>query len=308
MTKQILSSEEQILSISEVGAILLKPYHENITLPDANLPVKAFIRTCSTEIIQAHPHWHQMMELLYIYKGSADQQLNHTISRVNEGDVVIIGSGDIHSTYTLPGPLCQILVIQIDRSILDIPLVSDLSVNLVFDSIEYPLPLSFETKSGPEIRDCMIRLYTEFKNKEKGYNLLVRGIVIEIIGLLVRYFSHLIRSKADIKLMSKARELLLHTFTLVETRYSEKITLLDAAIASSFSVPHFCRLFKMATGMTFMEYLSYYRVKKAIPMIDSKNSITKIAMDTGFGSIITFNRTFKRYIRMTPTEYLLANK
>ena len=56
--------------------------------------------------------------------------------------------------------------------------------------------------------------------------------------------------------------------------------------------------------MTLNEYLNSVRVKKAEEyLLDMDISITEAAYMSGFNSIQTFNRVFKKIKGCTPTEY-----
>ncbi|WP_378183375.1 helix-turn-helix domain-containing protein [Aquimarina sp. SS2-1] len=52
------------------------------------------------------------------------------------------------------------------------------------------------------------------------------------------------------------------------------------------------------------EYIRQHKIKKAIPLIlDSSNSLTEIAYETGFSDQSHFNRVFKSYFEMNPSFY-----
>ncbi|MCI6995217.1 MAG: AraC family transcriptional regulator [Eubacterium sp.] len=56
--------------------------------------------------------------------------------------------------------------------------------------------------------------------------------------------------------------------------------------------------------MTFYEYLNQKRVAKAEELlITTDQSVTEIAMNSGFSSISSFNRTFKSLKGCSPTVY-----
>lgn len=58
------------------------------------------------------------------------------------------------------------------------------------------------------------------------------------------------------KLVSKAKE-------YIQDRFSDRISLDEAAQAVNASTRHFCKVFKRATGITFTDYLARVRVEKA---------------------------------------------
>ncbi|HEX3021454.1 MAG TPA: AraC family transcriptional regulator, partial [Lachnospiraceae bacterium] len=90
----------------------------------------------------------------------------------------------------------------------------------------------------------------------------------------------------------------------IDNHYMHDITLESVAAFAGFSKYHFTRLFKQYTDATFYDYLSYKRIKVAQDLLSKPElSITEIAFQSGFATISTFNRIFKRLIGCTPTDY-----
>jgi AraC-like DNA-binding protein len=90
----------------------------------------------------------------------------------------------------------------------------------------------------------------------------------------------------------------------ISERFQERITLDEAAQAVNASTRHFCKVFKLATGITFTDYLARTRVEKAKHLLQNPHlRVSEIAFETGFDSISQFNRSFKRIIGMSPTQY-----
>jgi AraC-like DNA-binding protein len=90
----------------------------------------------------------------------------------------------------------------------------------------------------------------------------------------------------------------------VARHQSESITLEEIASALNVSKFHFCRQFKLATGLTFVEYLSRVRIEKAKILLHNKKlRSTEIAYEVGFQSLTHFNRIFRKLVGHSPTEY-----
>lgn len=84
----------------------------------------------------------------------------------------------------------------------------------------------------------------------------------------------------------------------------EDLNLEDLAAKSGFSKYYFSRLFKQITGMSFVDYLNACRISNVEKLLtDPANSLTDIAMETGFNNISTFNRVFKKHKNCTPSEF-----
>jgi AraC-like DNA-binding protein len=84
----------------------------------------------------------------------------------------------------------------------------------------------------------------------------------------------------------------------------EAIKLEQIARALNVSTFHFCRRFKLETGLTFVEYLSRIRIEQAkLLMQNTHLRISEIAYEIGFQSLTHFNRTFRKLVGTSPTEY-----
>jgi AraC-like DNA-binding protein/ligand-binding sensor protein len=90
----------------------------------------------------------------------------------------------------------------------------------------------------------------------------------------------------------------------VASHHSEPISLEQIAQALNVSEFHFCRTFKRATGLTFMDYLSRVRIEKAkVLLSDKRLRVSEIAYEAGFQTITHFNRIFRKLVGFSPTEY-----
>ena len=84
----------------------------------------------------------------------------------------------------------------------------------------------------------------------------------------------------------------------------DAIKLEQIARALNVSKFHFCRRFKLETGLTFVEYLSRGRIEQAKLLLHNKNMrVSEIAYEVGFQSLTHFNRTFRKLVGSSPTEY-----
>lgn len=90
----------------------------------------------------------------------------------------------------------------------------------------------------------------------------------------------------------------------VDEHYTQKISARALAEDLNISPEHFCRTFKQATGVRFTEYVARIRVAKAREqLVNSGQPVTQIAFTCGFQSLAQFNRMFKRFAGVCPTEY-----
>ncbi len=282
----------------------MKSNHENVDMPDKTFPIRVFLSSSADHHIFVHPHWHDEIEILYMVSGHAMQHINENVFPLMEGDLVIIGSNDVHATYTEQEGRHEILVLQLGIGLIkpmdliapESKWIDDFLHNMEFSS-SVPVP-----KEGGMV-DLLYAIQREAREKNPAFELFVKSSVYELIGMLAREYRQFSRKRSGMGEIDKSREMLQNTFQLIDAHYQRDLTLIQAAQASNLSVSHFCRLFKRFTGMTFKEYLTLFRISRAEALLMKDKSITEIAYASGFNSIDSFIRAFKRYKRCTPSSY-----
>jgi len=86
--------------------------------------------------------------------------------------------------------------------------------------------------------------------------------------------------------------------------FTEDITLADVARGAALSRFYFCRLFHREAGVPFHEYLNELRVARAqVLLADHHVTVTEVAYAVGFNDLSHFDRTFRRMVGLSPTEY-----
>jgi transcriptional regulator GlxA family with amidase domain len=90
----------------------------------------------------------------------------------------------------------------------------------------------------------------------------------------------------------------------IDAHLGEDVSLGEVAHAVNMSANYFSELFKKATGINFVDYVSRVRVEKTKHLLlDPRRHITEIAFDVGFKSLSQFNRVFHKHAGMSPREY-----
>jgi len=85
---------------------------------------------------------------------------------------------------------------------------------------------------------------------------------------------------------------------------AETMSLRQAAGISALSEAYFSSFFRQKVGVRFRDWRAHTQVRNAIVLLETRNhSITKVAMDAGFGDLRTFERAFKRHTGLTPRQF-----
>jgi AraC family transcriptional regulator len=91
---------------------------------------------------------------------------------------------------------------------------------------------------------------------------------------------------------------------LVESDAARPLELKEMAAVAGMSKYHFLRVFRRLTGVTPHQYLISARLRRAaLALASSRRPVIAIALDSGFGDLSTFNKTFRATFGLTPTQY-----
>lgn len=96
----------------------------------------------------------------------------------------------------------------------------------------------------------------------------------------------------------------------IASHYMDEIALEDLAVVSHISRTYLSSLFKKEVGCTFSEYLTRYRIHRAMEIIQKPQPLplAEIAELVGYGDYAHFSKMFKRQTGLSPSEYKKSYK
>ena len=90
----------------------------------------------------------------------------------------------------------------------------------------------------------------------------------------------------------------------ITSRYIGGITIEEAAEQMNISSSYLSRMFKQETGYTFVDYLTYYRIKKAVELLkDPAIKIYEVADMVGYSDARYFSQIFRKLTGVPPKEF-----
>lgn len=249
-------------------------------------------------------HFHQEYELIYFLEGQGIRIVGDHLSNFSKGELVLVGEWLPHLWRNEPTVSNQK---EADYIIIKF-LKSHEGINFFempeFFEIQKLLKRSqkgllFSQQIASKVHDIIIEI-SQNNSFEKFLNLLKLLQILaeedEALELSNLNFSQKIQNSSESRLQN--------VINYIFKNYAEQITLEDIADLSNMTVPAFCRFFKNCTNKTFINFLNEFRVGKACQfLISDEKSIKEICFEIGFNSITNFNRTFRTFKEMTPTDY-----
>lgn len=239
-----------------------------------------FINYRQTRGLMCPDHWHTCAELLFVLGGSVEQTVNTTTKILHTGEALLVSSGDVHGTLALTDE-CYVGVVQFQ----DPGTHSSL----------------FVPDHENELSSLFTRLHQESTLQLPGYQLLIRGLVLEILGILERYGEPL---PSCVPLSAEA----LKWEEYIREHLLDGVSLSSAAAFAGYSESHFSRRFRQLTGMSFRSYLEEVRMNAARKMLLEGLSLWEISQALGYDGGSSFSRAFKRKFHQTPRQYQTAQQ
>lgn len=274
----------------------MEPWHQRNPINET-FPFHVII----TDITEFPPHWHEELEIVYALDYELMIGLNHEVYILKPRDIFLIGPGEVHFFVT-PPQKSQRIILQFEPSLFEsfVPVMRE-------RRFTFPLIAREPGPAGPGHRGLeqqILNIAKEHSAKQEGYQLAIKARLYDMIVVLLRHVPMEPYSSFEQHKHLKRLERLEQVFRYVETHHTREIPLEEIARAANFSIYHFTRFFKEATGMTFVQYLNNYRITKAAKLLaNTSDPVTEIAFKVGFESIKTFNRVFKQIKGCNPTTY-----
>ncbi|MBI3728925.1 MAG: helix-turn-helix transcriptional regulator [Burkholderiales bacterium] len=94
-----------------------------------------------------------------------------------------------------------------------------------------------------------------------------------------------------------------HVIDYIEAHLDSDLTLAELAVVAGFSLSHFKSLFRQATGTPVHRYVMERCLHHArLLMMEGKQSMTEIAMETGFAHTSHLARSMRRVLGLSPAQ------
>jgi AraC-like DNA-binding protein len=252
-------------------------------------------------------HFHPEFELVLVLRSTGRRMVGDHIGYFDEGDLVFMGSGIPHvwvnddqfiagkASYPADAIVVHFMESFLGDKFLSIPEMENFKNILRLSS--RGMALHGETR-------------TKINNLMKGMptmsGLKRLSALFDIFDLLANTTEYeLLASPGYLqKIELKASDRFGKVTEYIMKNFDKEITLPEVASIANMAVTTFCNFFKDHFRVTFVEYLNTIRIGYACKLLaDEDQNIVEIAYESGFKNLANFNRQFKRFKNMTPSEY-----
>ena len=280
-------------------------YEEPRTKKHGAWGYKVFYQEAYPHTVSTAAHMHDILEVIYVKKGSFFAIVNGVEHRLDEGSIMLFCSREIHRIYAGADSENGYYVVKIDPSVL-------FECTPDGDALKYILPFVVH-KSGRKcfftadeaaacgIRSCMDGIAAEYESG--GYSS-GPAAFSQCIGLLVAFLRYWHGSEpggcpAD----AASFEIIYKALGYIHENFCEEINVADCCRRIGMSYSHFSRTFKIIVGKGFSEYVNYLRISRAEKLlITTTKTVSQIAGECGFTDAGYFIQKFKKERGTTPAK------
>jgi AraC-like DNA-binding protein len=273
-------------------------------VPEANgverLPTELQMFHASPLVMRA-AHWHAQVEVNYIVRGWAHYRMSGHEIRFNAGDLALFWGGLPHW-------------------------LDDASEDLIYAGGHLPLVHFFRLRLPQDVQSRLMQgatLVTQATDASDPVNFarwntyarsgdpMKASVAVDELLLRierVRFDTYSLLPGKEVQgesgLDHHTSPIVVRICDFIADNFREEIDSTDIAASADVHPKYAMNVFKKSTGMTLNDYVNLMRLSYAQAMLmqDDAN-ILQVAMDSGFGSLSAFNKSFRKIAGMSPTDF-----
>ena len=223
-------------------------------------------------------HLHQCFEIIIILDGEMKITVDEIPFVLSKNEALLIFPNQIHSLEST----CSEHILCI---------FSPSLVQAYASKVVGRIPQSNRFVPDTYLVEALGRLETDSSSVEK------KGVLYSLCGQFDKGAKYCDKKTDSEKLLHKI-------FAFVEESFDGDCSLYALSKIVGYDYSYLSRYFKKNIGMSFNSYVNHYRLSHACYLLENTTSpIIQCACDSGFTSLRSFNRIFKEYLDLTPTQY-----
>ena len=250
-------------------------------------------------------HFHNIHEIALILKGSGKRIVGDNIEYFTDSDLVFIGrllphASYIGKDYLLTNQDVHALVIYFHPDWFNENLLKSsyfIKIMKLIKEIERGIKIFGNTKTRT------IKALIKLKNS-RGLERIIK--LLDILDFVSKSdeYKCLASEGYSNSYGQNNVERLGDVYKYIMKNFTDIIKLGKVSSIANLTPTAFCKYFKSKTGKTFSSFVNEVRIGQACKLIFNVNlNISQICYSCGFNNLTNFNRNFKNFTKMTPTEY-----
>lgn len=257
----------------------------------------------ASPLVMRSSHWHAQVEINYIVSGWGHYRMSGHDVRFTQGDLALFWGGLPH-------------------------LLDDASDDLVYAGGHLPLVHFFRLRLPTNMQAQLMQgatlvtratdasdalNFARWNNYARSGDPLKANMAVDELLLRierVRFDPYTLLpgsesvAKAVDGLDHHSSPIVVRICDFISGHFREEIDSAEIAAAANIHPKYAMNVFKKSTGMTLNDYVNLMRLSyaQALLMQDDAN-VLQVAMDSGFGSLSAFNKSFRKIAGTSPSDF-----
>ena len=252
-----------------------------------------------------HKH-HPELEIGFIVDGAGKYVIDDASYDFKSGDVFFVRANVPHCIPSMKSDEVLAFVIRINWYYMWNICADYIETARIHTMITSAKPINSYFPKDSAVSKKVEEIRELFRDENDSTRFEIKRMILDLLILISESVANQIAAESNSRAPFHLYEIQ-NAVNYINENLSNTITLDDIAHAASMSRSYVSSYFKLVTGVSPYEYLLTARVEMAIKLLrKTELSITEIAQKCGFGSLSSFNKTFRRNLGVTPREYRLS--
>jgi len=253
-------------------------------------------------------HYHNAYEMTYMLKSNGRRVIGDNIEDFTDGDLTLMAPHVPHISYTdkdynlSQNNHVHALVVYFNPDWLTETYFNSpelIKVRELFENMKRGIKIFGQTKKK------VVKSIFRLKN---SYGLERIITLLDILVVISKSEEYACLASEGYTYLSNQKDLrrIDEVYQYVKENFKSKIALEHIASIANMTPTAFCKYFKNRTQKTFSIFVNEIRIGYACKLLCEENlNISQICYESGFNNLPNFNKNFKRYNNMIPSEYKL---
>ncbi|UYN99979.1 MAG: helix-turn-helix domain-containing protein [Devosia sp.] len=247
-------------------------------------------------------HWHAQVEVNYIVRGWAHYRMGGHEVTFSEGDIALFWGGQPH-------------------------LLDDASDDVVYAGGHLPLVHFFRLRLPEDVQTRLMQgatlvsqatdatdpvNFARWRDYARSGDPMQASVAVDELLLRIerlRFSPYALLPDRTLQRDASGFDqhvspIVVRICDYIGDNFREEIDSTDIAVAADIHPKYAMTVFRKCTGMTLADYVTLLRLSyaQALLMRDEAN-VLQVAMDSGFGSLSAFNKSFRKIAGMSPGDF-----
>lgn len=269
-------------------------------IPDFPLSIKNNYIPANVCINDLSIHWHEEIEITYVVSGRIKHQLNGRRVTIEAGEAIYINSKQLHLIES-DNQDCELYCLIFHPTLLSAS--NFISQKYIQPIVENENLDYFFLKESDDhhkvVLDAIVKIHQ--LQEDSAYELKTMQTLCELWTVLYEVLPKVkLNEVATNEDLHKVQRML----ACIHKDYSKDLTLEDICQEGDVGKTKGTKLFDQYLHMTPIDYLINYRLEIASKLLaNTSDSVTDIALTTGFSDSSYFARSFRKRVGCSPLAY-----